>query len=119
VLPGRELSTMEHDSRFITLAFRMWREVKENDGATAPSHLLAAVASVPSADWDDLTSKLALWRWVHEGLNSPDAKPSPTDKLVYSIYRDALRLADKPEFAHEIDDQTDFFAEMLSDARAA
>lgn len=110
---------MDYDSHFITLAFRMWREVKEIDGAQAPAHLLAAVASVPSADWDDLTSKLALWRWVHQGLNSPDAKPNPTDKLVYSIYRDALRLANKPEFAQEIDDQTDFFAEALSDARAA
>ncbi|MCH8489520.1 MAG: hypothetical protein LAT81_06255 [Oceanicaulis sp.] len=110
---------MEHDSRFITLAFRMWREVKENDGAQPPAHLLAAVASVPSADWDDLTSKLALWRWIHDGLNSPDAKPDPADKLVYSIYRDALRLASKPELAQKIDEETNFFAEALSDARAA
>ncbi|WBQ13904.1 hypothetical protein L2D00_04270 [Hyphomonadaceae bacterium BL14] len=110
---------MEQNSRFITLAFRMWREVKENEGAQPPAHLLAAVASVPSADWDDLTSKLALWRWVHDGLNSPDAKPAPADKLVYSIYRDALRLANKPDYAQVVDDETDFFAEMLSDARAA
>jgi hypothetical protein len=110
---------MDPDSNFINMAFRMWREVREIDGAAVPSHLLAAVASVPSTDWDDVTAKLALWRWVHDGLDSPGARPDPSDRLVYSIFRDALRLADKLDYARPVDAQTDFFAEMLSDARAA
>ncbi|MCC5981330.1 MAG: hypothetical protein JJU26_06375 [Oceanicaulis sp.] len=110
---------MEQDSRFIELAFRMWREVVEKDGAEPPAHLLSAVSSVPSSDWDDLALKLALWRWVHEGLDDPSARPTHMDRLVYSIYRDALELAGRQDYAKRIDVETEFFSEMLSDARAA
>ncbi|KAA5804797.1 hypothetical protein F1654_02005 [Alkalicaulis satelles] len=110
---------MEQDSRFIELAFRMWREIKEKDGADTPRYLLSAVSSVPSADWDDLVLKLALWRWVHEGLERPASRPDQMDQLVYSIYRDALKLAGREDYAKPVDNETEFFSEMLSDSRAA
>ncbi len=109
------------DSDFIEVAFKLWRETRlEGDPSTeAPSHLYAAIAGAGAQNWRDVAIKLAMWRWTGQCLPHSDSNLSPRDRLVYSAFRDAVRLSNHPDLGTQADQDTDFFADLLTDARAA
>ncbi len=109
------------DTDFIEIAFKLWRETQlEADKPKEPScHLYAAVAGAPAANWRDVAFKLAFWRWSGECLETESSEISPRDRLIYSAFRDAVRLTGTRELATDADRETEFFADLLTAAKVA
>ena len=109
------------DADFIEVAFKLWRETRleKADAGDAPEHLYAAIAGAVGDNWRDVAFKLAMWRWSGECLLDPNDDLPARERLVYSAFRDAVRLSGRKDLATSVDHDTQFFADLLTDARAA
>lgn len=109
------------DSDFIEVAFKLWRETRgeAQNGGEAPLHLYAAVAGAPGENWRDVALKLAFWRWTGDVLSDPDSTLGARDRLIYSAFRDAVMLSQRHDLGTKADQDSDYFADLLTDARAA
>lgn len=109
------------DADFIEVAFKLWRETRlaNPDAGEAPEHLYAAIAGAAGENWRDVALKLAMWRWTGQCLTDANDDLPARDRLIYSAFRDAVRLSGRKDFATSVDFDTQFFADLLTDARAA
>ena len=105
-----------NDRDFIELVLEQLKQVRR-DGDEPPElgHLLAALCAKQAGTVDQLALKLAVWRWARFGDEAAPAL-SASDRLVYSIFRDAVRLAGRTDLATDTDHATDFLADLLTRA---
>ena len=105
------------DQDFLELVFKELKAVKTEDGELELKHLLAAVSGHVSTDWNGVALKLAIWRWSRltaEGMF--DAELTANERVLYSAFRDAVKLSDRSEFATQSDNDTEFYSELMSSA---
>ncbi|WP_421857334.1 hypothetical protein [Oceanicaulis sp.] len=81
------------------------------------AHLLPAVSAQKASDWDSIALKLAIWRWSRvRAQGEAEREMSLSDRLVYSAFRDAVKLSGREDLVAQMDLENDFYAELISSA---
>ena len=106
-----------NDSEFIEFVFEQLKQMKTEGENPDLVHLLPAVSAQKADDWSGIALKLAIWRWARIRANGDaEREMSLSDRLIYSAFRDAVKLSGREELAAQADYDNDFYAELISSA---
>jgi|TARA_R100000306_G_scaffold61364_2_gene63672 regulation of enolase protein 1 (concanavalin A-like superfamily) len=106
-----------NDHEFIQFVFEQFKQMKLDGENPDLAHLIPAVSAQKASDWDSIAIKLAIWRWVRiRGQGDAEREMSLSDRLIYSAFRDAVKLSGREELAAQADYDNDFYAELISSA---
>ena len=106
-----------NDPEFIEFVFEQLKQMKTDGENPDLVHLLPAVSAQKSDDWTGIALKLAIWRWSRIRANGEaEREMSLSDRLIYSAFRDAVKLSDREDLAAKTDFENDFYAELISSA---
>jgi hypothetical protein len=105
------------DHEFIQFVFEQFKQMKLEGKNPDLAHLLPAVSAQKASDWDSIALKLAIWRWARvRAQGEAEREMSLSDRLVYSAFRDAVKLSGREDLAAQMDIENDFYAELISSA---
>ena len=105
------------DSKFIEFVFEQLKQMKTDGENPDLVHLLPAVSAQKADDWTGIALKLAIWRWTRIRANgAAEREMSLSDRLIYSAFRDAVKLSGREGLAAKTDYDNDFYAELISSA---
>ena len=106
-----------NDSEFIEFVFEQLKQMKTDGEHPDLVHLLPAVSAQKATDWDGIAFKLSIWRWARIRANGEaEREMSLSDRLIYSAFRDAVKLSGREELAARADFDNDFYADLISSA---
>jgi hypothetical protein len=105
------------DHEFIQFVFEQFKQMKLEGQNPDLAHLLPAVSAQKASDWDSIALKLAIWRWARvRAQGEAEREMSLSDRLVYSAFRDAVKLSGREDLVAQMDIENDFYAELISSA---
>ncbi len=105
------------DHEFIQFVFEQFKQMKLEGQNPDLAHLLPAVSAQKASDWDSIALKLAIWRWSRvRAQGEAEREMSLSDRLVYSAFRDAVKLSGREDLVAQMDLENDFYAELISSA---
>lgn len=106
-----------NDHEFIQFVFEQLKQMKLEGENPDLAHLMPAVSAQKASDWDSIAMKLAIWRWARiRGNGGAEREMSLSDRLIYSAFRDAVKLSERDGLAAQSDYDNDFYAELISSA---
>jgi hypothetical protein len=107
-----------NDHEFIQFVFEQLKQMKLDGENPDLAHLIPAV----SAQKASLTGTASPSNW-RSGAGPGSARQgdaeremSLSDRLIYSAFRDAVKLSGREELAAQADYDNDFYAELISSA---
>ena len=106
-----------NDSEFIEFVFEQLKQMKSEGENPDLVHLMLAVSAQEASDWNSIALKLAIWRWARiRGNGETEREMSLSDRLIYSAFRDAVKLSGREGLAAKSDFDNDFYADLISSA---
>ena len=105
------------DSEFVEFVFEQLKQMKTDGESPDLVHLLPAVSAQKADDWTVIALKLAIWRWARiRAKGEAEREMSLSDRLIYSTFRDAVKLSGREGLAAKADYENDFYADLISSA---
>lgn len=104
---------------FINLSIALVRRIEATGDQADADELLAALCVLESESVEELAGKLAIWRRSVTALRAREPELSLQDRLIYSVFRDAVRLSGRADFAAADDVRTEFLAKLMKRRPAA
>lgn len=106
-----------NDHEFIQFVFEQLKQMKSEGENPDLAHLMPAVSAQKASDWDSIAMKLAIWRWARiRAQGEAEREMSLSDRLIYSAFRDAVKLSGRDGLAAQADYDNDFYADLISSA---